>query len=400
MPIFHYVAILPDKKKTKGIVESANISAAKLKLAQSGFEIVSIHAESIFAKEIGASGVGTMDLAVFSHQFSVLIASGIPLLKALSALAEEASNQRFRLILQQVRSDIENGSSLSVALMKHSNVFSPFFVNLIKSGEAGGILPMVLNRLAKHLEKEEDLRRKVVSSFAYPIVVSVVAVGVVTFLLIFIVPVFRSVYKTMKLKLPGPTVALLAASNILLHYWWLLLMIAGGLVFFIQYTKKNEKLGLAIDRFKLHMPYFGLLFRKVAISRFVRTLATMIGSGLNLSSSLNIAKDVTGNHVVANAIEKVRQNVIQGKDFSLSLREVEFFPPMVVQMISAGEESGHLNEMLDKCADFLDDAIDIMIKGLLVKLEPILTMFLAVLIGFIALAVYLPMFDLIRQISH
>ena len=259
---------------------------------------------------------------------------------------------------------------------------------------------MVLSRLADYLEKEEDLRRKVRSSFAYPVIVGIVAVLVVGFLLIFIVPVFRASYKTLKIDLPGPTVLLIILSNIAVKFWWLVLLL--GIAFYIGIIAAKQKPGfcLALDKFKLKLPVFGQLNRKVAVSRLVRTLSTLTGSGLTLGQSLPIVKDIVGNLAVAKAIEDLRKDINQGKQISESLKAHDFFPAIVTQMIAVGEESGNLNAMLDKCADFLDEDIDTLIRGLVVKLEPILTFGLALLVGFIALAIYLPMFDLIRQVSR
>jgi type IV pilus assembly protein PilC len=228
----------------------------------------------------------------------------------------------------------------------------------------------------------------------------VVAGGVVRFLLIFIVPVFRSVYKTLKISLPGPTLALIVLSNILIKFWWLILLCLGLIYYLLRVAQGNTAFGLTIDKFKLRLPLFGQLHRKVAVSRFVRTLSTMISSGLPLTPSLNIVKEVVGNRVIFNNIEAIQKEINQGRSLSDALQSREVFPPIVVQMLSVGEESGNLSAMLDKCADFLDEDIDTLIKSLVVKLEPTLTFFLAVLVGFIALAIYLPMFDLIRQISQ
>jgi len=398
---FNYLAVDGQNKQVKGTLEAKDILEAKVKLRQSGLYITSIHKErGEFAGKLELGKVSVMDLAVFSHQFSVMIGSGIPLIRTLQALAEETSNIQFRKIINKVRSDVEGGSSLSAAFSKHPKVFSNFFINLIKSGEVSGTLPAILKRLASYLEKEEDIRRKVASAFAYPAIVSIVAVGVVGFLLIFIVPVFQNAYKAMSVELPVPTLVLIWASKIFTQFWWVVLILAILVCVSSVILRKKERWGLILDRFKLRFPLFGPLNCKVAISRFVRTLATMIGSGLTLGSSLNTAKDVVGNKVVIHTIESLQKEISQGRQISDSLKEQDFFPPIVVQMVSVGEESGKLNEMLDKCADFLDEETDLVIKRLMVKLEPILTFGLAVLIGFIALAIYLPMFDLIYRISH
>ena len=400
MANFHYLATDSQNKQLKGALEAKDLLEAKTKLRQLGFYIIWIRKESNLNLQFSFGRVRNSDLAVFSHQFSVMISSGIPLIRALRALAEETSNAKLRFIIEKVRLDVENGTSLSNAFSKYPEAFSEFFVNLVKSGEAGGILASVLSRLAKHFEKEEDLRRKVTSSLAYPAIVGIFTILVVVFLLIFVVPVFRSVYKSLKVSLPGPTVALVALSDFFVKYWWLILLFMGLAFYFLRKLRQNAVFGLKLDSLKLRLPLFGQLNRKVAVSRFVRTLSTMIGSGLTLNPSLTIIKDVVGNRVIAHAIEGIQEGINKGVYLSDALKAQAFFPPIAVQMISVGEESGNLNTMLDKCADFLDEDIDTLIKSLVVKLEPTLTFVLAVIVGFIALAIYLPVFDLIRQIQR
>lgn len=399
MARFNYLANDNQNKQVKGALEAKDLLEAKTKLRQSGLYIIWVKRESVVIEGLSFGRIRNQDLAVFSHQFAVMIGSGIPLIRALKAIEDEATNRSLRTVLNKVRTEVENGVSLSAAFSKHPKVFSNFFVSLVKSGEAAGILPNVLKRLAEHLEKEEDLRRKVASSFAYPVIVGFVALGVVTFLLIFVVPVFRSAYKSLKIGLPGPTVTLIVLSNIFIKFWWLILLLIAILFCVLAVSKYNTSIGLIVDRLKLRLPVFGRLNRKVALSRLVRTLSTMIGSGLTLNTSLNIAKDVVGNRLVAKTIGLIQAEISQGKQISDSLKAKAFFPPMVVQMISVGEESGSLNAMLDKCADFLDEDIDLLIKNLVVKIEPLLTFLLAIVVGFIAMAIYLPMFDLIKQIS-
>ncbi len=400
MAQFNYLAQDGQDKQTKGILEAKDIAEAKAKLRQMGLYIIWVRPEIRFLKGLDFGRIKNMELAVFSHQFSVMISSGIPLIRALKALADEVENKKFRSIIDKIRFDVENGASLSKAFSEHPKVFSNFFINLIKTGEAAGALPAVLNRLADYLEKEEDLRRKVTSSFAYPTIVAIVAIAAVVFLLIAVVPVFRSVYKTLNIRLPGPTIALITLSNILIKFWWLLLLCIGLVYYLLILSQRNETLSLALDKFKLRLPIFGQLNRKVSVSRFVRTLSTLISSGLTLNPALTIIKEVVGNRAFAGVIESMQNEINQGKQLSDALKQAKYFPAIAVQMISVGEESGSLNALLDKCADFLDGDIDILIKNLVVKLEPTLTFFLAVLVGFIALAIYLPMFDLMHRIAR
>ncbi len=399
MPNFTYLATDSKNKVLKGILEAADISEVKQKLKQKGLLVVRIKKAGLSLGEITFERISGQDLAVFSHQFSVMISSGIPLIRALRAISEEAVNKKLRSVIDKIRFDVENGASLSAAFSKHPKVFSNFFVSLIKSGEASGTLPHVLDRVAGHLEKEEELKRKIASSFAYPAIVAFVALGVVTFLLIFIVPIFAKVYKTLRIDLPGPTLLLVTLSNFFVKFWWLILLLIGLLVYIYIMTRRNAKLGFFWDAWKLKLPVFGQISSKVAVSRFVHNLSTMLGSGVTLSQSLVITKEVVGNRVVANIMDSVYNDINKGMHLSEYLKARKFFPPTVVQMISAGEESGHLGKMMDKCAEFLDENIDALIKSLIVKIEPMLTFLLAAVVGFIALSIYLPMFDLIKHIS-
>jgi type IV pilus assembly protein PilC len=400
MGSFDYLATDEQNRQVGGAIVAANLLEAKTKLRQQGLYIIWVRPQQKIGFSFSFGSISNQDLTIFSHQFAVMISSGIPLTRALKALAEETSSKKLRLIIEKVRFDVENGVSLSSAISKHPEAFSEFFVSLVRSGEMTGKLAPVLERLASYLENQEDLRRKVASSFAYPVVVGIVAILVVAFLLIFIVPVFRSVYKTMKISLPGPTLVLITLSNIVIKFWWLVLFLIGLSIYLLRIVKQNTLFSLALDRLKLKLPLFGELNRKVAISRFSRTLSTMVESGIPLNSSLTIIKEVVGNKVFGQGIESIQKEINQGRPISETLKSKEFFPPIVMQMIAVGEESGNLNAMLDKCADFMDKDIDALVKSLVVKLEPALTFFLAILVGFIALAIYLPMFDLIRQISE
>ena len=288
MAYFNYLAQDVQGKEVKGSLEAPDLMQAQSKVRQMGLYLVWIKPEPKVLSILGFGKVRNLELAIFSHQFAAMISSGVPLLRSLAALADETTNKAFRTIIQKIKADIENGLSLSSALAKHPRVFSNFFVSLIRTGEAGGVLPAVLNRLAGYLEKEEDLRRKVRSSFAYPTIVLITAILVVTFLLIFIVPVFRSVFKTLRIELPMPTVILIALSNFFVKFWWLLLLLVVLGYAGLKIAQRQAQFRLLVDTFKLRFPVFGMLNRKVAVSRFIRTLSTLTGSGLTLNESLNI----------------------------------------------------------------------------------------------------------------
>lgn len=256
MPYFNYLAQDAKAQKTGGNIEAVDIIEAKAKIRQMGLYLVRVKQEARVFSILGSAKIKSMDLAVFSHQFAAMISSGVPLLRSLNALAEEATDKPFRFIIQKIKTDIENGQSLSSALSRNPKVFSNFFVSLIKTGELGGVLPVLLNRLANYLEKEEDLRRKVKSSFAYPVIVLITAILVVTFLLIFIVPVFCSVFKALKINLPMPTLALIALSNLVVKLWWLLLLLGVFAYVFLQVAVKKQAVRFFIDKLKLGIPIF------------------------------------------------------------------------------------------------------------------------------------------------
>lgn len=400
MPYFDYLAQDAQNRQTKGSLEANNKAEASVKLRQLGLYIVWVRPQSYFSRTLLFSPrVKSTDLAVFAQQMSALISGGITVIRALKALSQEAANKHLREVIERISFDVENGLSLSTAFAKHPKVFSPFCTSLIKSGESAGTLPCVLKRLADYLEKEDSLRRKVASSLAYPMVVAFVATAAVSFLLIFVVPTFVKVYKTMRVDLPVPTVVLIALSSFMVKFWWLFLLSIAVFFYLWKLLGDRQAPRLCFDGFTLKIPVLGALNRKVASSRFVRTLATLTGSGVTLNSSLPIVRDVVGNRVFMRAVDSMQAGINRGEQLSQSLKACGQFPAIAVEMVAAGEESGNLSAMLDKCADFLDKDIDTLINNLVVKLEPALTFILALIVGFITLAIYLPMFDLMRQIS-
>ena len=387
-------------KEYQGYVDASTKKDAIQKLNQAGFYLTSIQKARLNKFQfLGAKKVTKADLTLFARQFASMINAGIPLVKALYAVSEETENITLKKILNEIRSEVESGHGVSDAMVKHPDVFSPFFISLIKTGETAGLLDKMLERLAIYLEKEEDLSRKVKTAFMYPIIVMTVALTVVTYLLIFVVPVFQSVYKSMHVNLPGPTIALIAMSKFVRFYWWI---IAGALVIilatYIQLSRM-AKGQVIIDKFKLSMPVFGRLNKKVAVSRFIRSFAAMFASGIHISKALEVSAATADNKVISGLIEEMERSINRGENITKPLKRNKIFPSTVIQMISAGEESGALDTMLEKSADFLDQDVDVIIKRMVIKIEPLLTFMLAFVVGFIALAIYLPMFDVIRQIT-
>jgi type IV pilus assembly protein PilC len=403
MPKYRYIAKDSQGKEFRGVVESKDKDEAVLKLNQLGLYIIFLE-ESTFIRKFKlpfpARGIKKIDLALFTRQFSAMISAGLPLVKCLRVLSQEIENPALKSAIDKIIFDIQNGLSLSSALAKHPRIFANFFVSMVKSGETAGILPGVLKRIAVHLEKEVDLRQKIASAFAYPTVVLFVATGVVSFLLIFIVPVFEKVYKGLKLDLPFPTLFLIYLSKFMIKYWWLLLVIIAAVIYgFKRIKEKNKRASFLLDYSKFWMPIFGKLNRKIATSRFSRSLAAMLSSGVTLGRSLEVTEEALDNQVSSLLIRALQKNISQGRTLTEVLQKQRLFSPLAVQMIATGEESGTLGEMLSRTADFLDEEIDYTIKRLITRLEPLLTLILAILVGYIALAIYLPMFDIMRSVS-
>jgi type IV pilus assembly protein PilC len=403
MPKYSYIAKDSQGKEFRGIIESSDKDQAKVKLNQLGLYDVflqDIAKAPRFKFSLPLLLPQKVDLALFAHQFSAMIAAGLPLVKCLSVLSRDTEDKILKETIDKVIFDIQNGLNLSSALAKHPKIFSNFFVSLIKAGETAGILPEVLKRIAIHLEKEADIKHKVASAMSYPVIVGFVAVGVVGFLVIFIIPVFKNVYKGLRVNLPLPTLFLIYISNFMIKYWWLLLLLIIAIFYAFKRLKaKNERVSFFLDYFKLWMPIFGKLNRKIYTTRFIRTLSAMLSSGVTLGRSLEITEEVLDNRVSSSVIRALQKNINQGKSLTEVLEKQKLFSPLAVQMIATGEQSGTLEEMLNKTADFLDEDIDHAIKRMMVKLEPALTFAMAILVGYIALAIYLPMFDIFRNLG-
>jgi len=398
MALYRYLANNSEGKKYKGILEAKDENELHDNLKDMGFYLTSAEREKVLFTFISKK-VESRDLVVFSRQFSTLISAGIPLVSSLRALEKQSDSPVLRNTINDVRVSIEGGVSLSDAMVKHSLVFSDFFIALIRAGETGGKLDKVLERLADHLEKQDHLKRTVRGAFAYPIIVGILALGVVSILIIGVVPVFKDVYERMHLTLPGPTLALIGLSNFVRHFWWVILLILGGTSF--SYTKilKFPVLRKHLDILKMNMPVFGKLIRKIAVARFVRTFGSMLASGVGILESLRIAERAAANRMISEIVLEMTDSVNRGGLISEPLHEDNIFPNFVAQMIVSGEESGNLTFMLEKSADGLDRDVDDMVKRLVVKIEPLMTFLLALVVGFIAVSIYLPIFDVIKEMN-
>jgi type IV pilus assembly protein PilC len=338
------------------------------------------------------------DLGVFTRQFSTMINAGLPLVQCLEILGAQLEKPAFKKMVTTVTSDVEGGATLAEALSKHP-AFSQLYVNMVEAGEAGGILDVILNRLAVALEKAEALTRKVKAAMTYPTVVAVVATGATIFMLMFIIPTFAKMFTDFGGELPLPTKVVLMLSDFLRNFWYVLLLGAGVAVFAFKRFYATSAGKLRVDRLALRVPVLGTVIRKAAIARFTRTLGTLISSGVPILNGLDITARTAGNKVVENAIYATKDSISQGDTISEPLKLSGVFPPMVTQMIGVGEQTGALDEMLEKIANFYDDEVDTAVEQLTAVIEPVMIVVMGVVVGGMLIAMYLPMFKLINVVS-
>jgi type IV pilus assembly protein PilC len=400
MPTYKYQARNNLGKITDGIVQAENEAAVGAMLRQKRLEVISVSTQGGFSQLLAAltkkgGNVTTKDVVVFSRQFSVMVNAGLPILQGLTIVAEQAENPDFRVVMTKVRDDISNGVPLSEAMAKHPKAFNTLYVNMIKAGEQGGILDIILERLSEYMEKAEGVARKVKSAMMYPIVVMSVAVLVVIFLMVKVVPTFRDVFTSFGAKLPWPTQLIIDTSAFLSSYKaFILLATLVGLGFGISLYRKTKTGAYNWDKMILMIPVFGVLARKASVAKFARTLGTLIKSGVPIMDALETVGKTSGNLVVERAVMNARDSVREGKTLTQPLKDSKVFPPMVTQMINVGEETGALDQMLSKIADFYESEVDVAVDGLTSIIEPILIVFLGVTIGFIVVAMFMPMFEL------
>lgn len=346
-------------------------------------------------------GVSVKDIAIFTRQLSVMIDSGLPLMQCLGLLSEQQENKNFQRTIEAVRTSVEGGATLSAAMDPFPKVFDQLFVNMVAAGEAGGILDRILQRLSTYIEKNLKLRSQVKSALIYPISVVVIAAGVIILLLWKVVPIFAKLFASMNTQLPLPTRIVIDTSHFIGSIWGLLILV--GFVLTAGTTMawyRTEPGRLAIDGFLLRTPLIGVLLRKIAVARFTSTLGTLITSGVPILEGLDITGRTSGNAVLERAIQRVRRAVEAGGSLVAPLRKSAVFPAMVTQMIEVGEQTGAMDTMLQKIADFYEDEVDIAVKSLLAALEPLMIVFLGVVVGGIVISMYLPLFSLIAKLSH
>ena len=384
----------------RGEVEAASVAAARAQLVRRRIRPIMIKPKRAgFTIPLIGGRVSQKEVAVFTRQFATMIEAGLPLVQCLSILGKQQTNKEFERILKDVKESVEGGSTLSDALKRHPRVFNDLYVNLVAAGEVAGILDNILNRLATYMEKALKLKGQVKSAMIYPAAIMTVAVGVVAVLLIVVIPVFAKMFADFGAKLPPLTLFVIALSYILKNN---ILYIGGFLVAlavaFMQ-IRRTRGGRLMIDKAFLGLPIFGPLFRKIAVARFSRTLGTMVQSGVAILDALEICAKTAGNIIIEEALLRARASIAQGKTIAEPLEESGVFPPMVVQMVAVGEATGNLDAMLAKIADFYDEEVDVAVKGLTSLLEPVMIVFMGVIIGFLVISMYMPIFTMATAIG-
>ncbi len=343
----------------------------------------------------GGRSIKQKDIAIFTRQLATMMKAGVPLLQSFDIVARGSTNPRMTKLLNDIRSDVETGTSLSSAFRKHPMHFDALYCNLVEAGEAGGILEALLDRLAIYQEKTIAIKAKIKSALMYPIAVIVVAFIVVTVIMIFVIPAFEEVFKSFGGELPAPTLAIIWLSKFFVNWWWAIFgLLFGGGYFFFESWKRSEKMQMAMDRLLLKVPVFGDLIYKSVIARWTRTLSTMFAAGVPLVEALDSVGGASGNAVYVVATEQIQKDVSTGSALTTSMAATGVFPNMVLQMASIGEESGSLDHMLGKAAEFYEDEVDEMVKGLSSLMEPIIIVILGTVIGGIVVSMYLPIFKL------
>ncbi len=397
MSVFVWEGKLANGSIRKGELEAADKAAAAMLLKRQRIVPTKLKTKSkniaLFDKRIK-----TKELVVFTRQFSTMISAGLPLVQCLEILSSQQPNPTLKKVLAQIKQDVEGGSTFADALSKHPKVFDSLFVNLVSAGEIGGVLDTVLIRLAVYMEKNEHLKNKIKSAMTYPIIVLCVAFGVVAVLMIFVIPTFQDLFIQFGSALPGPTQFVVDLSRVFRNYWYVMIGLIFLFIIGFRQLRKNKTGRFYTDKLALRLPVFGPLLKKVAVAKFTRTLGTMISSGVPIMDGLDITSKTAGNVIVENAIRAVRSAISEGKSMSEPLEQTGIFPGMVVQMISVGEATGAMDQMLAKIADFYDDEVDVAVEALTSALEPMLMVFLGGIIGFVVVAMYLPIFKMAQNV--
>lgn len=402
MPFFIYKAKNRAGRKIKGEIEAPTIEMAQNALQKKGYTYIKIKPKpkDLLEGTFLEGKVSPRDMVVFSRQFSTLINSGVPILQSLNVMAQQTENKKLKRKLYEIRNDVEGGSSLFEAMSKHRDVFDDLYINMVDAGEVGGVLDVVLDRLAGYIEKAASLKSKVKGAMIYPAVVVTVAVGVITIIMLFVIPTFAKMFADFGSALPLPTQIVINISNWFKeNIGYLILGVILFIVVFRLLYNRVEPFKIFIDRTILFLPVFGPLLRKVAVARFSRTFSTMISSGVPILQALDIVAKTSGNKTIELGVLDAKKSIAEGQTISEPLEDTGVFPPMVIHMISIGETTGALDTMLEKIADFYDDEVDNAVSALTSLIEPLMIVFLGVVVGGLVISMYLPIFKIAGVVS-
>jgi type IV pilus assembly protein PilC len=399
MPVYVYKARNLSGENTQGEMAAANESEVVGQLRKRRLVVVSVREKPKDFNISFGRGFKTRDLVMFTRQFATMINAGLPLVQSLDILAAQQPKPRVASKIRSVLAEVESGSTLADAMRKNRDFFSDVYVNMVAAGEAGGILDTILLRLAEYLEAADKLRRKVKGAMFYPLTVLCFSFVAIAILLMFVIPTFAGFFSTAGVALPLPTRIVMGLSNFLLAYWWAVLAALVGVFYMLRSYRRTPQGRLATDRLLLRVPVFGGVLRKAAIARFSRTLGTLVQSGVPILEGLEITARTAGNRVIEDAVMESRVSIAGGETISEPLRKSEVFPPMVVQMINVGEQTGGLDEMLSKIADFYDDEVEAAVGALTSIIEPVMIVFLGGIVGAMVVAMYLPIFDIIKTVE-
>lgn len=403
MATFSYTVRDSGGQTRTGTSEAENAEILRRRLQEQGFTVADIQQTASAKKKQAGGGWGRVklaDLSIFCRQFSTMIDAGVSLVRALDVLAEQTANPKLRRIIIDIQGEVESGQTLSKAMAKYPKTFNNLFIGLVKAGEVGGVLEESLQRLSSFLEGDMELRRKVKAALTYPVIVIVVAVGIVVGLTTFIVPKFIELFRDLGVKeLPAMTQILVDFSDFLKTKWWLGMIIGGGLWIATKYFGTTRIGRRVIDRVKLKVPVFGPLHHKIALARFARTLGTLLVSGVPILQALETVAGTVGNGLISEAIMQARARIREGDRINDPLEKSRMFPPMVVHMISIGEESGALDTMLTKVAEFYEQEVEATLQSLTAAIEPVLIVFLGFMVGFIVIAMFMPLIQVIQNLT-
>ena len=404
MGTFAYRVLDAKGAQSNGEVEGDNKAAVAANLRGKGFTVLDVNEIKIgFAQRDILSGmqrVKPKDLTIFSRQFATMVNSGLSMLRCLYILEEQTENKKLAGVIGQIKDDVEAGISLSDALEKHPKVFSKLYVSMVAAGELGGILDAVLNRLAMQLEKDDSIRRAVKSAMVYPILIASFAIIVLMGMVLFLIPIFAGMYNDLGGKLPALTRVMVSLSNVVKGDWFIVFPGIIGVIWGIRYLKRTPQGTANWDRAKLHIPMgIGEIIRKLAVARFSRTLGTLITSGVPILQALEITGQASGNTVIENAMTSVQTSVKEGQSITAPLEKASVFPAMVTQMIAVGEETGSLDAMLGKIADFYEDEVNASVKALTSILEPIMMVGVGAIVGLVVISMYLPIFNMMNIVK-